>query len=81
MTVDERRPVTDNEARAINAQPWEPLPGMVKLRRDPVIVVGASLGDQGGDKLICRKSGNHRRRVAFPGTTAPDAKQGFDFRA
>ena len=32
MTVDERRPVTDNEARAINAQPWEPLPGMVKLR-------------------------------------------------
>ena len=49
MTADERRPVTDNEARAINAQPWEPLPGMVKLRRDPVIVVGASLGDQGGE--------------------------------
>ena len=22
----------DAEARAINAQPWEPLPGMVKLR-------------------------------------------------
>jgi hypothetical protein len=32
-------------------------------------------------ELICRKSGNHRRRVAFSGTTAPDAEQGFDFSA
>jgi hypothetical protein len=32
-------------------------------------------------ELICRKSGNHRRRVAFPGTTARDADQGFDFHA
>jgi hypothetical protein len=32
-------------------------------------------------ELICRKSGNHRRRVAFADTTAPDAEQGFDFYA
>jgi hypothetical protein len=32
-------------------------------------------------ELICRKSGNYRRHVAFPGTTAPGAQQGFDFHA
>jgi predicted nucleic acid-binding protein len=32
-------------------------------------------------ELIRRKLGNHLRRVAFPGTTAPDAEQGFDFLA
>jgi len=32
-------------------------------------------------ELICRKSSNRRRRVAFPGTTAPDAEQRFDFHA
>jgi hypothetical protein len=30
-------------------------------------------------ELIGRKSGNHRRRVALAGITAPDAEQGFDF--
>ncbi len=32
-------------------------------------------------ELICRKLGNHRRRVAFPATTPLDAEQGFDFHA
>jgi hypothetical protein len=32
-------------------------------------------------ELICRKSGDHRRGVAFAGTTVPDAEQGFDFDA
>jgi hypothetical protein len=46
--VDRRRPAAklEAEARAINAEPWEPLPGMVKrrcLRCRFVFVVKAEL--------------------------------------
>jgi hypothetical protein len=34
--TDEARPAweLENEARAVNAEPWEPMPGMVKRRCD-----------------------------------------------
>ena len=34
--TDEARPAweLENEARAVNAKPWEPMPGMVKRRCD-----------------------------------------------
>ena len=61
--------------RLMELRRWRDFLG-VPINVQPKFFPSSSLSE-----LICRESGNHRRRVAFPGTTAPDAKQGFDFRA